>query len=72
VVRPAKVQIDRARRLTLPVPGRMNHVIEEYKIIYGAIARHDPIAARAAMMEHLGKVILDVRELAEINPDYFR
>jgi DNA-binding GntR family transcriptional regulator len=71
VVRPAKVQIDRARRLTLPVPGRMHHVINEHKVILDAIARHDPVEARAAMMEHLSEVIVDIRELVGTNPDYF-
>jgi DNA-binding GntR family transcriptional regulator len=71
IVRPVKVQIDRARRLTLPVPGRMDHVIGEHRVIRDAIAKHDPAAARAAMMQHLDAVILDVRQLAATNPAYF-
>lgn len=71
VVRPAKVQIDRARRLTLPVPGRMTHVIGEHKVIRDAIAAHDPAAARSAMMEHLSEVIVDIKELVDTYPQYF-
>lgn len=71
VVRSTKVQIDRARRLTLPVPGRMNHVIEEHRVIRDAIARHDAAAAVAAMQQHLGEVIVDVRELVDSRPELF-
>jgi DNA-binding GntR family transcriptional regulator len=72
VVRQAKVQIDRARRLTLPAPGRMNHVITEHRTVRDAIARHDAAAARAAMQQHLNAVIVDIRELVGSQPDYFR
>jgi GntR family transcriptional regulator, rspAB operon transcriptional repressor len=71
VVRAAKVQIDRARQLTLPVPGRMDQVVAEHRTIRDAIARRDPKGARAAMMDHLDAVITDVRTLAANNPDYF-
>jgi DNA-binding GntR family transcriptional regulator len=71
VVRQAKVQIDRARRLTLPAPGRMNHVIAEHRTVRDAIARHDAAAARAAMQQHLNAVIVDIGELVGSRPDYF-
>lgn len=71
VVRSAKVQIDRARRLTLPVPGRMDHVIAEHRTIRDAIARHDAAAAREAMQQHLGEVIVDVRDLVQSRPEFF-
>ena len=71
VVRQSKWQIDRARRLTLPAPGRMDHVIDEHRTVRDAIARHDAAAARTAMMEHLGAVIVDIEELVERRPEYF-
>jgi DNA-binding GntR family transcriptional regulator len=71
LLKQAKVQIDRARRLTLPVLGRMDWVIGEHAIIRDAIAAHDPAAARAAMMKHLSAVIPDIGLLVEQYPDYF-
>ncbi|HXW19719.1 MAG TPA: GntR family transcriptional regulator [Roseiarcus sp.] len=71
ILKQVKVQIDRARRLTLPAPGRMNKVIGEHLIIRSAIAEHDQASARAAMSEHLNAVILDVDRLRRQNPDFF-
>lgn len=71
LLKQVKVQIDRARRLTLPVLGRMDKVIGEHIIIRDAIAARDPVAARAAMMIHLSAVIPDIGLLLEQYPDYF-
>ena len=71
LLKQVKVQIDRARRLTLPVLGRMDWVIGEHVIIRDGIAARDPAAARAAMMTHLSAVIPDIDLLVEQYPDYF-
>ena len=71
LLRQIKVQINRARRLTLPVEGRMNQIIGEHEIIRNAIADHDAVAARAAMKSHLSAVIPDVDRLRLQYPDYF-
>ncbi|OBZ93127.1 GntR family transcriptional regulator [Pararhizobium polonicum] len=71
ILKTVKVQIDRARRLTLPGLGRMDTVIEEHVTIRDAIAAHDIESARAAMMRHLSAVIPDVAELRLMHPDYF-
>ncbi|CAN7702952.1 GntR family transcriptional regulator [Rhizobium sp. LjRoot258] len=71
ILKTVKVQIDRARRLTLPVLGRMDNVVHEHALIRDAIAAHDVEAARAAMMHHLSAVIPDVDELRARYPDYF-
>lgn len=71
ILKTVKVQIDRARRLTLPVLGRMDNVVHEHRLIRDAIAAHDVEAARAAMMHHLSAVIPDVDELRARYPDYF-
>lgn len=71
LLKQVKVQIDRARRLTLPALERMERVIAEHVIIRDAIAAHDPVAAREAMMVHLSAVILDIGLLLEQYPDYF-
>ncbi|CCM78683.1 putative transcriptional regulator protein,GntR family [Rhizobium mesoamericanum STM3625] len=71
ILKTVKVQIDRARRLTLPALGRMDNVVHEHELIRDAIAGHHVEAARAAMMHHLGAVIPDVAELRTRYPDYF-
>ncbi|MEI1250732.1 GntR family transcriptional regulator [Rhizobium aouanii] len=71
VLKTVKVQIDRARRLTLPVLGRAGNVVQEHMIIRDALAAHDATAARAAMIHHLSAVIPDVDELRPRYPDYF-
>ena len=70
-LKPVKVQIDRARRLTLPALGRMEHVIGEHVVIRDAIAGHDVKAACAAMKVHLSAVIPDVEQLRGTYPDCF-
>lgn len=70
-LKPVKVQIDRARRLTLPALGRMEHVIAEHVIIRDAIEAHEVAAACEAMKVHLGAVIPDVEELRDTYPDCF-
>ncbi|MBX5159335.1 GntR family transcriptional regulator [Rhizobium sp. NZLR1b] len=71
ILKTVKVQIDRARRLTLPVLGRMDTVVHEHMIIRDALAAHDATAARHAMIHHLSAVIPDVDELRSRYPDYF-
>ncbi|MBC2886566.1 GntR family transcriptional regulator [Ochrobactrum sp. CM-21-5] len=70
-LKPVKVQIDRARRMTLPALGRTEHVLGEHKIIRDAIANHDVPAALAAMKEHLNAVLPDIDELRKSKPDFF-
>jgi DNA-binding GntR family transcriptional regulator len=71
LVKTVKLQIDRARRLTLPVTGRMAIVIEEHIAIRDAISAGDEARACEAMMRHLGAVIPDVQALREHYPGYF-
>jgi DNA-binding GntR family transcriptional regulator len=71
LLRQVKLQINRARRLTLPVEGRMEHVIVEHRRIRDAIAMHEIEAAREAMRAHLSVVIPDIAWLRREYPDYF-
>jgi DNA-binding GntR family transcriptional regulator len=70
-LKPVKVQIDRARRMTLPALGRMEHVLAEHKVIRNAIEKHDVPAACAAMKQHLNAVIPDIDELRKSHPGSF-
>ncbi|HLG80067.1 MAG TPA: GntR family transcriptional regulator [Bradyrhizobium sp.] len=66
-----KVHVDRYRRLTLPVAGRMTQVIAEHEPILAAIEAHDPAAARAAMEQHLARLLLDISATRHTNPEFF-
>lgn len=71
IAQAAKSQIDRCRRMTLPVPGRMAMVIREHQSIADAVRRGDGPAAAAAMRAHLGTLLPDLVHLREQHPDYF-
>jgi len=71
IAQAAKSQIDRCRRMTLPVPGRMAMVIREHSSIVDAIRRHDGPAAEVAMRQHLGTLLPDLVVLQGLYPDYF-
>lgn len=67
----AKRQIDRCRRMTLPVPGRMAMVIREHLLILDQVRRGDGMAAAEAMRQHLGTLLPDLVDLQRSHPDYF-
>lgn len=67
----AKNQIDRCRVLTLPVPGRMRHVIAEHRVILAAVSARDLGAAQAAMRRHLNAVLPDAETVRAQFPEYF-
>ncbi|WP_244488879.1 GntR family transcriptional regulator [Bosea sp. Leaf344] len=67
----AKSQIDRCRRMTLPVPGRMAMVIAEHLSIVDALRRRDGEAAVAAMRKHLGTLLPDLVDLQAKHPAFF-
>jgi DNA-binding GntR family transcriptional regulator len=66
-----KVHVDRYRRLTLPVAGRMGQVIAEHEPILSAIEAHDPAAARLAMEKHLARLLQDISATRHTNPEFF-
>jgi DNA-binding GntR family transcriptional regulator len=71
LVEQVKVHVDRYRRLTLPVPGRMEQVIDEHRPIMAAIEAHDPPRAGACMIEHLEQLRVSIPDVRDLNPDYF-
>jgi DNA-binding GntR family transcriptional regulator len=71
IVEQVKVQVDRYRRLTLPVPGRMGRVVAEHAALVDAIASGDPMRAGAAMAAHLDGLSASMRDVRDLNPDYF-
>jgi GntR family transcriptional regulator, rspAB operon transcriptional repressor len=71
VAHQAKSQIDRCRRMTLPVEGRMRSVVNEHRTILDGIADRTPARAVGAMERHLSAVLPDARDLKERFPDFF-
>lgn len=68
LVRQVKVQVDRCRRLTLPVPGQMAKVIAEHEAIVDAIAAHDREASVLALGAHLDGLGLTIDDLRAVAP----
>ena len=57
VVLGVKVQVDRARRITLPMTGRMVRVLDEHRAIVAAVRQRNRAKAGAAMDEHLDSLL---------------
>ena len=71
VIQQVKVQVDRYRRLTLPVRGRMGVVIEEHEAVLDAIAAHDPERANRALTAHFNDLQVTIAVAQMANPLYF-
>lgn len=71
LIQQVKVQVDRYRRLTLPVPGRMTQVVREHKRIVAGIEAHEAGLAGAAMAEHLERLRESIANVRDLNPNYF-
>lgn len=68
----AWLQVNRARQLLLPTPGRALDSIQEHMLIVEAIKAQDPVAARLAMQQHLGNLINRLEPLEAEQPHLFR
>lgn len=71
VTQQVKMQVDRYRRLTLPVRGRMSLVIQEHEAIVDAIADRAPDRAVQALNTHLDDLQVTIAEALKANPLYF-
>ncbi|MDM4765292.1 GntR family transcriptional regulator [Pelomonas sp. SE-A7] len=67
----AKTQVDRFRRLTLPIQGRMQEVIAEHQAVVEALRSGAPDKAMAAMRRHLDQVLPAIALTRSLQPDYF-
>ena len=70
LVQSVKTQVDRYRRLTLPVPGRMKAVISDHEPIDEAIRKGQAADATRLMAEHLS-MLMRFAEIGLIDPDNF-
>ena len=71
VTQQVKVQVDRCRRLTLPVSGRIRMVIAEHEAIADAIAHHDLDRAAQSLGHHLDGLRLTIENFRHAAPVYF-
>ena len=67
----ARSQVDRARQLLLPAPGRLEEAYREHEAIVGALEARDPARARAALRHHLGQLVTMLTLLAKKQPALF-
>jgi GntR family transcriptional regulator, rspAB operon transcriptional repressor len=71
LIEKVKIQVDRYRRLTLPMPGRMGRVVDEHAAVVAAIAAGDPDQAAAAMATHLDGLNASIGDIRDLNPEFF-
>ena len=65
------MQVDRYRQLTLPIPGRMDGVVEQHKAIVDALEEERVSDAANAMHNHLNLVLPVVQVAKQLRPEYF-
>lgn len=71
VAETAWANVDRARQLVLPIPGRVAETLDEHRAIVAAIEARDAPAARQAMRHHLGQLMTFLIPLEKDHPDLF-
>ena len=69
--RTAWVHVDRARRLLLPEPGRVEETLAEHRAILAALEARDHEAARSATRAHLRQVVARLERLGTERPELF-
>jgi GntR family transcriptional regulator, rspAB operon transcriptional repressor len=67
----AKAHLDRARRLSLPVPATIGELIDQHEGIVALVSTRDSRAAEAALRAHLRMVLHQLGSLQRQHPDFF-
>jgi DNA-binding GntR family transcriptional regulator len=67
----AKAHLDRARRLSLPLPHRVELLIAEHTAVVDALEKRDTAAAEHALSGHLRGVYSDIETIRARNPTLF-
>ncbi|CAH1649103.1 putative Uncharacterized HTH-type transcriptional regulator in unstable DNA locus [Hyphomicrobiales bacterium] len=70
VVRSNGIHIDRLRHLNLPLPGKVNAVLDDHAAIVDALLARDVEAARVALRRHLSGTLGIIDQIRERFPDY--
>lgn len=71
VAETAWVHVNRARRLILPMPGRVVATLAEHREIVEALEARDADRARAALRAHLRQLMTSLAPLERNRPDLF-
>lgn len=71
VVNTAKAHLDRARRLSLPIPDIVTTMVDQHERVVDRLAAGDGDGAEAALRTHLRAVLHDIDEIRRRNPWYF-
>ena len=71
MIQQTKTQVDRYRQLTLPMPGRMDGVVDQHQMVLDALKKGRAQDAVAAMHEHLDLVLPIVKTAKTLRPEYF-
>jgi DNA-binding GntR family transcriptional regulator len=71
VVETSRAQLERARRLMLPTPGRNQNTIREHRSIFAALSERNPVKAAKTMGKHLDEVMEELKRFAARQPDLF-
>ncbi len=70
IVKSLSVHIDRLRKLHLPLPGKLDAVMHDHRLICDAIRNRDVEAARWALRRHLSGTLSMLPKIAESYPDF--
>jgi DNA-binding GntR family transcriptional regulator len=71
VVNTAKAHLDRARRLSLPMPDIIESMVDQHEQVVERLAARDAAGAEAALQRHLRVVLDDIDEIRRRTPWYF-
>ena len=67
----AWLNVNRARRLMLPLPGRLEATLVEHRAILAALESRDPLQARLAVQHHLRQLLTYLEPLERAHPELF-
>jgi GntR family transcriptional regulator, rspAB operon transcriptional repressor len=71
IINGAKAQLDRVRRLNMPVPGQLDQIITEHQAILDGLRTGKEALAAKAMKAHLNAVFEAVQVLMDQHAEYF-
>lgn len=71
VANSAWINVDRVRRLLLPIAERVEETYQEHVEIFGTLERRHPTEASNALEKHLGKLMTYITPLEKSYPEYF-
>jgi DNA-binding GntR family transcriptional regulator len=72
LVRRLSADLDRLRRLHLPISGKANAILDDHIAIVDAISKGDPLAAQVYLRKHLSGTLSNVDEIRKRFPMYIK